>query len=258
MGKEITPAESFNPEKIRAKTTRGIIGMGIVSLMFSIAVFLLGLVLFPLTSTLPDSVGVGANARQLNWNMLEGIASLATLSLVVGGLVFAFIDYVQNAIQRKRDDAEASFNIYKEVYDRLMNSEALAARRWVILNLPTLEDVGSDKKIWLDSINIQVNKIPRGWKSERPPGKEYIKEILNTFDFIGFVAKHYWNMENELVMWMSPSIAKVWERIEFYVEEEAKQRDEPDYYESAREFGKYCVEWRNKTYPKSNIIKNAT
>ena len=258
MGKEITPAESFNPEKIRAKTTRGIIGMGIVSLMFSIAVFLLGLVLFPLTSTLPDSVGVGAHARQINWNMLEGIASLATLSLVVGGLVFAFIDYVQNAIQRKRDDAEASFNIYKEVYDRLMNSEALAARRWVILNLPTLEDVGSDKKIWLDSINIQVNKIPRGWKSERPPGKEYIKEILNTFDFIGFVAKHYWNMENELVMWMSPSIAKVWERIEFYVEEEAKQRGEPDYYESAREFGKYCVEWRNKNYPKSNIIKNAT
>jgi len=258
MGKEITPAESFNPEKIRAKTTRGIIGMGIVSLMFSIAVFLLGLVLFPLTSTLPDSVGAGANARQINWNMLEGIASLATLSLVVGGVVFAFIDYVQNAIQRKRDDAEASFNIYKEVYDRLMNPEALAARRWVIVNLPTLEDVGSDKKIWLDSINIQVNKIPRGWKSERPPGKEYIKEILNTFDFIGFVAKHYWNMENELVMWMSPSIAKVWERIEFYVEEEAKQRGEPDYYESAREFGKYCVEWRSKNYPKSNIIKNAT
>jgi len=37
-----------------------------------------------------------------------------------------------------------------------------------------------------------------------------------------------------------------------------KQRDERDYYESAREFGKYCVEWRQKNHLKSKIIKNAT
>lgn len=258
MNREINLAESFNPKKIRNRTTAGAITAGVASLGFVAATFWIGLYLFPLSTMLPETFGLGENMRQVNWSALDGIASLATLSLVVGGIVFALIDYVQNAIQRKREDAETSFNIYKELYDRLMNSEALTARRWVIVNLPTLEDVGNDKKVWLDRINAQVNKKTRGWKGKRPPGKEYIKEILNAFDFIGFVAKHYWNMENELVVWMSPSIAKVWERIELYVEEEARQRNEPDYYKSAREFGKYCVEWRHKNYPKSRIINNAT
>jgi hypothetical protein len=103
-----------------------------------------------------------------------------------------------------------------------------------------------------------LNKRPRGWKGERPPGKEYLKEVLNTLDFLGFVAKHYWNMGNELVTWMSPPVAKVWERIYLYVKQEAERRNEPDFYESASEFGQYCVDWRNKHYPKSNVIKDAT
>ena len=77
-------------------------------------------------------------------------------------------------------------------------------------------------------------------------------------DFLGFVGKHYWNMENELVSWISPSVAKVWERISLYVENEAELRSEPDFYESAREFGQYCVQWRNERYPKSTVIKGAT
>ncbi len=259
MGNKINLAENFNPKRIRNRTTLWAFIAGVIALMFVILTFWLSLYFFPLTTLMPDTYKVGDNgAKQIRWDTLDGIASLATFSLVLGGVVFAFIDYVQNAIQRKREDAEASFDIYKEVYDRLVNPEALAARRWIILNLPTIEEMGNDKKAWLKRVNIQVAKVPASWRSERPPGKEYIKEILNTFDFIGFVAKHYWNMENELVMWMNPSIAKVWERIELYVEEEARQRNEPDYYESAREFGKYCVEWRQNHYPKSNIIKNAT
>jgi len=258
MGKKINPAKSYNPKKIRAWTTFGAIMAGIVSLAFVAGTFWYGLKLFPQTTLLPDTFGSGESVKQVNWSILDGVASLATLSFVVGGIIFALIDYVQNAVQRKREDAETSFNIYREVYDRLMNPKALEARRWIILNLPTIEDVGNDKKKWLESVNTQINRVPHGWKGDRAPGKEYLKDVLNTFDFIGFVAQYYWNMENELVMWMSPSIAKVWERIEFYVEEEARQRDEPDYYESAREFGKYCVEWRNKNYPKSKIIKNAT
>lgn len=258
MDKAITPAKSYNPQKIRTRTTIGAVMAGIVSLAFVAGTFWYGLKLFPYTSILPSTFGLNENTKEVNWSILDGIAGLATVSLVMGGIVFALIDYVQNAVQRKREDAETSFNIYKEIYDRLMNPEALAARRWVILNLPTIDELQNDKKAWLERVHLQVNKVPRGWKGDRPPGKEYIKEILNTFDFIGFVAKHYWNMENELVMWMSPSIAKVWERLELYVEEEARLREEPDYYESAREFGKYCVEWRRKHYPKSKIIKNAT
>lgn len=213
--------------------------------------------MFPLTTYLPESSGVGENARPINWNLLEGIASLVTVSLVIGGLAFAFIEYIQTAIQQSRENAETSFNIYKEVYYKLMTPEAVAARRWIILNFPERNDQ-EDDQAWLKRITAVLTKRPKGWKDERPPGKKYLKEVLNTLDFLGFVAKHYWNIENELVTWMSPPIAKVWERIYLYVEHEAELRNEPDFYISAREFGQHCVEWREKRYPKSIVIRDAT
>jgi len=131
------------------------------------------------------------------------------------------------------------------------------ARRWIILNLPTRQE-HEDDQAWLGRTIAALDERPEEREDGRPPGRDYLKEVLNTFDFIGFVAQHYWKMENELVTWMSPPVAKVWERIHLYVEYEAKQRNEPDFYESAREFGKYCVEWRDKRYPKSNVISDAT
>lgn len=258
MDKKIKLAENFDPKRLRTQATGQVIAAGAIASVFIVGTFVLGLLSFPYLSAWADALPAVGNEQQVNWGMLEGLASLVTLSIIVGGVVFAFTDYLQNAVQRKREDAEASFNIYKEIYDRLMSPESVAARRWIILNLPTLEDAGNDKQVWLERINREVNKTPRGWKGERPPGKEYIKDILNTFDFIGFVAKHYWNIENELVLWMSAPIAKVWERLDYYVEEEARQRNEPDYYEAARELGRYCLAWRQEQYPKSNIVKDAT
>ena len=255
---EITPAESFNPKKIQWKTTREAIGVGCFSFICVAATCLCGLASFPLTSLLPKSFGSGENIRIIEWGGLDGMASLATVSFIVGGLAFALIDYVRNAVQRKREDAEASFNIYKEVYDRLMDPKAVEARRWIILNLPTFEEAGKDRNKWLECINVEISKVPPGWQGERTPGQEYLKNVLNTLDFIGFVAKYYWNMENELVRWMSPPIAKVWERIEVYVEDEATRRKEKDYYESAREFAEHCVEWRKKKDLHSEIIENGT
>lgn len=246
--------------KIIQTRTRGeIVLLGIFSLALSVGIFFLAISLFPFTLNLPETSGTGANIKEIRWEILEGITSLVTLSLFIGGIVFAFSEHYQNAMDRKWKSSEASLNIYKELYDRLMNPQAVTARRWVILNLPTLEEVGNDRELWLREVNRQLNKIPRGWKGARPPGKEYVKEILNSLDFIGFATKHYWNIQDELVGWMSPSVAKIWERLEVYVEEEANQRNEPDYYASAREFGRYCIEWREKhNYPKSTVIKNAT
>jgi hypothetical protein len=255
MDREIAPAESFNPKQIQRKTTLEAVGVGCLSFICVAVTCVCGLVSFFVTARLlPGNLGSGLNTWSVDWSRLDGLTSLATLALFVGGLTFAFIDYVRNAVQRKREDAEASFNIYKEVYDRLMSPRDLEARRWIILNLPTLEQAES-KDRWLEGIEEQVNKVPPDWRGDRTPGQEHLKTVLNTFDFIGFVAKHYWNMDNELVKWMSPPIAKVWERIEVYVEEEAKQRNEDDYYKSARDFGKHCVEWRqNNHHPQSRII----
>ena len=244
----------FDPKQIERKTKARLLKTGLLSILVFIAVLLFIVrFLFPLTALLPDRTAVG----EIDWTLLEGVASLITVSLVIGGLAFAFFEYVQTAIQQSRENAETSFNMYKEIYYRLMNPEAVEARRWIIMNLPAKKDL--DNESWLKQTIAALDKIPHGWKNERPPGRDHLKEVLNTFDFIGFVAKHYWNMENELVTWMSPPVAKVWERIWFYVEDEANRRGEPDFYQSAREFGQYCVEWRIKqNLPQANVIQDAT
>jgi hypothetical protein len=65
-------------------------------------------------------------------------------------------------------------------------------------------------------------------------------------------------MDQALVSWMSPSVTKVWERIYLYVKDESDRRKEPDFYQAAREFGDNCVAWREKRFPKSNIISAGT
>jgi hypothetical protein len=254
MTKGYSPIQ-FDSERVRQETTKRLMRLGLISLAVGIGVLVLIGFLFPLTSYLPNHVGDAEPPLLINWTLLEGIASAVTLALIIGGLAFAFVEYTENEVQQKRQTAESAFSIYKEVFDRLMNPSEAEARRWIILNLPTLKEMGGDQQAWQAVVKDRLESTEPGI---RAPGKDYLKQVLNTFDFIGFVAKHYWNMENELVEWMSPVIAKVWERVSGYVEQEAKDRNEPDYYASAREFGDHCLEWRRKNYPDSTIIDNAT
>ena len=244
--------KSYDPEKIRRDSTRRIAWLGLLSLGVVILIFWLGLALFPYSTQLPDSAG----ARPIDWNVLGSLTNLLTTALIMGGLVFAFVENLQNANQRELEKAVTSYNIYKDVFDRFMSPEAQADRRWIILNLKPLDDFGGDRQTWLAEVENLLNVGPQDPQGNRTPGRVHVKNVLNNLDFVGFVANHYWSMENELVFWMSPAIAKVWERIGAYVEEEARLRDEPDYYESAREFADYCLSWRLKHYPKSKIIRN--
>ena len=257
MTKKKSLGAGFSPKRIRTRTTLGAVPVGIIALLFVILAFQASLYYYP-QIMLPSAYPAGESTRQIDWSHLGDITSLATFALIVGGVVFAFIDYVQNAVQRKREEAESSFNIYMEMYNKLMSPAAMEARRWVIVNLPTLEEMGKNQKAWLEHIDTKLNEIPPGWEGKRPPGREYLKDVLNTLDFIGFVGKYYWSMENELVLWMSSPVAKVWERIHLYVEEEARLRNEPDYYESAREFADYCMEWRRENRPQATVIKDGT
>lgn len=254
MTKEHSPIQ-FDSKRVRQETTQRLIRLGLISLAVGIGVLVLIGLLFPLTTFLPDRVGDAEPPQLVDWVLLEGIASAVTLALIIGGLAFAFVEYTENEVQQKRQNAESAFGIYKEVFDRLMNPSEAEARRWIILNLPTLKEMGGDERAWLAVVKDRLESTEPGI---RAPGKDYLKQVLNTFDFIGFVAKHYWNMENELVEWMSPVIAKVWERVSGYVEQEARDRNEPDYYLSAREFGTHCLAWRRKHFPESTIIDNAT
>ena len=254
MADKIKYSQGYHPEKIKRATTWRIVGLGLLSLIVVIATFGLGLAFFPLSTQLPDKLA----AKTVDWNVLGSLTGLLTTGLILGGLVFAFAENLQSASQRELERAVSSFNIYQQVFDRFMNPEAQADRRWVILNLPTLAELGGDRTAWLAQISARLNEVPPGWQAERSPGREHIKNVLNSLDFVGFVAEHYWSMENELVFWISPAVSKVWERIGGYVEEEARLRDEPDYYESARKFANYCLTWRAEHYPRSKIIQDGT
>ena len=237
---------------------RGTWGLLIFAGIFALAFFAASLWLFPYTRLLPQETGAGDQARQVQWGLLEGITSLATLSLVIGGFALTFREYRRSAIQHSRESAEAAFNIYKEIFDRLMNPEATAARRWIILNMEPRKEDCMDEETWLKTKD-KLNERPPNWDKERAPGVEYLREALNVFDFIGFTAENYWDVEAELIKWMHPPIVKVWERVGAYIEREAIERNEPDFYQGARALGKMCLKWRqDHERPTPNIIKGAT
>jgi hypothetical protein len=247
--------EVFNPRETQSAARRKVIKSGIIAALIAVFCFVTGLMVFGIPQLLPGRL-FGFVRRFISWDSMGSVTSLATFALVMGGLVFAFIDYVQNAVQRKREESESSFNMYKVVYDRLMKPDSITARRWVIVNLPTLEKMNNDQAAWFACIKSTIDEIPVGSGMVRAPGKEYVKTILNDLDFIGFVHRNYWKMDNDLVKWMSSPVAKVWERIYLYVEKEGDERQEKDYYEAAREFGEQCVKWRKEQGLKSEVSPN--
>jgi hypothetical protein len=223
------------------------------SALIAIGVFVLALLLFYLTPVLPNG------PHRLDWSLLEGFISLLSLALVLGGSVFALREYISNEIQQQKDEKKVAFDVYQVIFDRLMNPEDTAARRWIILNVPVLPP-GEDQAAWVKEVRAKIHEWPEDWQGETSPGQTYLKRVLNTLDFVGFVAEHYWDMwrtDDELVQWMSSPITKVWERIGPYVEYEADERNEPDFYQAARMLSQYCLQWRRAHRPVSRIVDGA-
>ena len=241
----------FDPQKIQQETTQRLTRYVIYSLIVTIIIFLAGILIFPLSTALPDA------PHKVDWTILEGIMSLLTVSLVIGGGVFVFFEYINNEIQQMRDSAQASFNIYTQLYDRVTSPIDTAARRWILQNL-SVQTENQTKEAWLQQVQTKLLENSEESPTDVPLGQTHLRRVLNTFDYIGFVSENYWNMENELVDWMSPLVAKVRDIIGPYVEYEAVLRNEPDFFQSARSFGNHCLQWRNKHYPKWNIIEDAT
>jgi hypothetical protein len=111
--------------------------------------------------------------------------------------------------------------------------------------------------IWAEPHKRKIFAKPAHEQDEALPGNVHIKQVLNTLDFIGFVAQNYWSMDNEMVEWLSAPIAKVWDRLGPYIEYEATRRNEKDYYIFAREFSDYCLLWWKAHYPDPQIVKDA-
>ncbi len=97
-----------------------------------------------------------------DWNMLEGFASVLSLSLLAGGLIFAVTEYIntENTKQHEklvedREKAKLSYDIYKAIFDKLTDPEQEAARRWILSNISIKKD-DEDIAAWYEKTHKKI------------------------------------------------------------------------------------------------------
>lgn len=187
-----------------------------------------------------------------DWGMLDGFTGVISLSLLVGGLVFAAIEYIGSEETKqaekeaeKREKAKLSYEIYKAIFEKLTDPEQEAARRWILSNIEIKKE-DEDIAAWYKRTSTKVMRAARDNIGDLPEGQKALKLTLNCFDYIGFIANHYWEIEADSLDWISAPIAKVWRRIGPYVLHIRTLRGTTDYYLSAEYIGELCVQWRQK------------
>jgi|APSaa5957512622_1039677.scaffolds.fasta_scaffold10380_2 hypothetical protein len=197
-----------------------------------------------------------------DWNLLEGFASLLSLILIIGGFTFAIAEYIgkekdkhQEELAEEREKSKLSYEIYRTIYEKLTDPEQEAARRWILANIDIKKD-DEDIVAWYENTNKTV-MLKASDNEEIPEGQKSIKLVLNCFDYIGFIANHYWDADDDSLDWISAPVAKVWKRIGPYVEHVATLRKVDDYYISAQTIGKLCIAWREgKGWHDEKIAEN--
>jgi hypothetical protein len=240
------------------------IGTGWLFVIAGVITFVTAAGLFVLHGWISALMGVPPDQK---WSVLEGVMGLLTVALLMGGGLFALAEYIEGEEARRIAEAEQqqaeeermraeeermkaeqerikqqSFSLYTSLVERLMNNDEIEIRRWIIRAVPILTP-DSDYEAWIAEVRTVLFRNP---DSSSPPnhGQKCVKSVLNTFDYLGFVALNYWELDAPLLDWLYPMVSKVWERIGPYVEEEARRRHEPNYYQWARKFGERCLEWR--------------
>lgn len=153
------------------------------------------------------------------WAMTESLSTAVAAAAVLGAGYIAY-----------RELSEISSSRHMEVADRLfqeLNSqENIDARRWVYQNLP-------------DDPQVGTASLP-------PDGQAAIKKVLNSLDRVAFLTQAGWIPEEIIMPWMHPMIAKSWEKLEPYVQFEIQRRNEPYYYQQARQLAERCRIWRKE------------
>jgi hypothetical protein len=170
---------------------------------------------------------LGANSEF--WPVLEALSTAGSVALVFGGGAVA--------LWQLRDAADSrNLGIYNDIFERLMSSENIEARRWIYMNLP------EDPSTGIDGLGAD--------------GQRHVKNVLNSLDHLGFLLEQDWitgEGEDAIIKWVSPFVVKCWARLEPYIDFEAERRHEPDYYDSIRKLAERCIAWRKTNLPEARI-----
>lgn len=178
-----------------------------------------------------------------DWNLLEGFVAVLSLSILAGGLVYPVFDRIRAEVVEAREKVKLSYVIYQAIFEKLTDAEQEAARRWILTNISIKKDE-EPLTDWYVKTHAKVMERQGEPDGELPEGQRYVKMTLNCLDYIGFIAKHYWEIEDDSLDWLSPPIAKVWRRLGPYVIHIRNLRDARDYYVFAEFIGKECIQWR--------------
>lgn len=218
------------------KIYRSLINFCLISLAFAIVGYILIIyLLYPIfTRSVPDTT---------NWNLFDVFANLITISLVAGGFVAAAMEYIDIERAKQADRNKLSYDIYQAIFEMLTDPGQEAARRWILENMEIKKE-SEDIAVWYKRTNTQIMKKTRGSKDGLPEGQNAVKLTLNCFDYIGFIVKHYWDVEKDSLDWISAPIAKVWRRLGPYVDHVRELRGTTDYYLFAEHVGKLCIKHR--------------
>ena len=180
-----------------------------------------------------------------NWSLLDGFVSVISLSILIGGVAYPIVDRFRAEAAEAREKAKLSYDIYQSIFDKLTDPEQEAARRWILENLP-LKKEDEELNDWYGQTHAKIMAADKEVNTSLPEGQRSIKMTLNCLDYIGFIAKRYWDIEDDSLDWLSPPIAKIWRRLGPYVFQVRKLRNTSDYYVFAQYIGELCIEWRRK------------
>lgn len=178
------------------------------------------------------------------------------MSLIAGGFTFALAEYIDAEKAKQAEKSKLSYDIYNAIFDKLTDPTQESARRWILENI-NIKGNDEDIASWYKRTNEKIMKKTARSKDGLPEGQNALKLTLNCFDYIGFIASHYWETEKDSLDWISAPIAKVWRRVGPYVLHVRTLRKTTDYYLSAEYVGDLCVQWRKaKGLPDEEIAKN--
>lgn len=158
-------------------------------------------------------VGVSANF----WAMTEALSTAVAAAAVLSAGFVAYRELSEVASSRH-------IGVADRLFEELNSPQNIAARRWIIQNLP--EDP------------------EEGIRSLTEEGRGAVKQVLNSLDRMAFLTQAGWIPDEMIMPWMNPMVVKAWAKLEAYVEYESRRRGEPDYYQHARELAERCRAWR--------------
>ena len=161
------------------------------------------------------------------WAMTDALSAAVTVAAVIGGGIIAYRELTEAASSRHVQVADTLFS-------ELNSQDNIDARRWIYQEL---------------------SRVPAedGLEALPPDGHVHVKRTLNSLDRVAFLTREGWIPRETIMPWMNPMVVKSWEFLGPWVDHESKLRNEPDFYQHARQLAEDCIRWRERMMPEAKV-----